>query len=104
MSEEKKERPLCVCSFCAKNETEITSMIAGLSVFICNECIELCVSITMTSNPTSVNRLFKALSDTMVDIIAEQQKWHERYPSPPPNPYEDEEQDSTANHQEGTPK
>jgi len=31
------------CSFCGKSVTEIKNLIAGPSVFICNECVNLCV-------------------------------------------------------------
>jgi len=30
------------CSFCGKNQDEVRKLIAGPSVFICDECIELC--------------------------------------------------------------
>ena len=30
------------CSFCGKNQDEVTKLIAGPTVFICDECIELC--------------------------------------------------------------
>ncbi|MBF0400677.1 MAG: ATP-dependent Clp protease ATP-binding subunit ClpX [Magnetococcales bacterium] len=30
------------CSFCGKNQHEVRKLIAGPSVFICNECIDLC--------------------------------------------------------------
>ena len=30
------------CSFCGKNQHEVRKLIAGPSVFICNECVELC--------------------------------------------------------------
>ena len=33
------------CSFCGKNQREVTNLIAGPSVFICNECIALCSDI-----------------------------------------------------------
>lgn len=33
------------CSFCAKNQHDVNKLIAGPNVFICNECIELCVDI-----------------------------------------------------------
>ena len=33
------------CSFCGKNKNEVFKMIAGPSVFICNECIALCQDI-----------------------------------------------------------
>ncbi len=33
------------CSFCGKTQSEVARMIAGPGVFICNECVELCVGI-----------------------------------------------------------
>lgn len=30
------------CSFCGKEQGEVGYMIAGPTVFICNECVELC--------------------------------------------------------------
>ncbi|MBU6187908.1 MAG: ATP-dependent Clp protease ATP-binding subunit ClpX, partial [Betaproteobacteria bacterium] len=43
MSEKKAsgEKPL-YCSFCGKSQHEVRKLIAGPSVFICDECIELC--------------------------------------------------------------
>ena len=33
---------LLFCSFCGKNQNEVKKLIAGPSVYICNECIDLC--------------------------------------------------------------
>lgn len=33
------------CSFCAKSQHDVQKLIAGPSVYICNECVELCVDI-----------------------------------------------------------
>src|SRR5688500_8457994 len=30
------------CSFCGKSQTEVKKLIAGPSVYICNECIVIC--------------------------------------------------------------
>jgi len=30
------------CSFCGKNQKEVQKLIAGPSVYICDECIKLC--------------------------------------------------------------
>jgi ATP-dependent Clp protease ATP-binding subunit ClpX len=38
---EKTSSPL-KCSFCAKGQDEVKKLIAGPSVFICNECVDLC--------------------------------------------------------------
>ena len=31
-----------LCSFCGKNQDEVKKLVAGPSVYICDECIELC--------------------------------------------------------------
>jgi len=33
---------LLFCSFCGKNQNEVRKLIAGPSVYVCNECIDLC--------------------------------------------------------------
>src|SRR5258705_7259259 len=33
------------CSFCAKSQHDVQKLIAGPSVYICDECVELCVDI-----------------------------------------------------------
>ena len=30
------------CSFCGKSQKEVRKLIAGPSVYICDECVELC--------------------------------------------------------------
>ena len=37
-----KENKLLYCSFCGKSQHEVRKLIAGPSVFICDECVELC--------------------------------------------------------------
>lgn len=39
------------CSFCGKNQHEVKKLIAGPSVFICDECIELCNEIVLDELP-----------------------------------------------------
>ncbi|HSK74045.1 MAG TPA: ATP-dependent Clp protease ATP-binding subunit ClpX [Pyrinomonadaceae bacterium] len=34
--------PLLHCSFCGKSQNEVKKLIAGPSVYICNECIDIC--------------------------------------------------------------
>ena len=43
MSEEKNQT--LYCSFCGKSQHEVKKLIAGPSVFICNECVDLCIDI-----------------------------------------------------------
>jgi ClpX C4-type zinc finger len=33
------------CSFCGKSQDEVLKLIAGPTVFICNECVDLCAEI-----------------------------------------------------------
>lgn len=42
MSEMDNNGEDCSCSFCGKNQDEVTKLIAGPDVFICDECINLC--------------------------------------------------------------
>ena len=39
---ENNDDKLLYCSFCGKNQNEVRKLIAGPSVYICNECIDLC--------------------------------------------------------------
>lgn len=53
---EKKERgnstiKLLYCSFCGKSQHEVKKLIAGPSVFICDECVELCNDIICEEGP-----------------------------------------------------
>ena len=36
---------LLYCSFCGKSQHEVRKLIAGPTVFICDECVELCTDI-----------------------------------------------------------
>ena len=38
----KESNKLLNCSFCGKNQNEVNKLIAGPSVFICDECVDLC--------------------------------------------------------------
>ncbi len=42
MTEKVSGEKLLYCSFCGKSQHEVKKLIAGPSVFICDECIELC--------------------------------------------------------------
>jgi ATP-dependent Clp protease ATP-binding subunit ClpX len=42
MSENKGLEEVKHCSFCGKSQQEVTKLIAGPSVFICDECVDLC--------------------------------------------------------------
>ncbi|MDA8100200.1 MAG: ATP-dependent Clp protease ATP-binding subunit ClpX, partial [Nitrospiraceae bacterium] len=42
MTEKKDHTTPLKCSFCGKGQDEVKKLIAGPSVFICNECVDLC--------------------------------------------------------------
>src|SRR6202045_3478631 len=52
------------CSFCGKSQHEVRKLIAGPTVFICDECVELCMDIIREEN-----------KNTLV-------KWRDGVPSP----------------------
>ena len=41
------------CSFCGKSQHEVKKLIAGPSVFVCDECIELCNEIIRDELPAT---------------------------------------------------
>ncbi len=44
------------CSFCAKSEHEVRKLIAGPTVFICDECVELCMDIIRAADKGSITK------------------------------------------------
>ena len=42
------------CSFCGKSQHEVRKLIAGPNVFICNECVELCMDIIREEDKTQI--------------------------------------------------
>ena len=44
------------CSFCGKSQHEVRKLIAGPNVFICNECVELCMDIIREEDKTQIVR------------------------------------------------
>ena len=45
-----KGKKALICSFCDKSQRDVRKLIAGPSVFICDECVKLCMEI-LTSDP-----------------------------------------------------
>src|SRR5260221_13964726 len=57
---------LLYCSFCGKSQHEVKKLIAGPSVFICDECIELCNDIIRDEVPADGADAKTAKSDLPV--------------------------------------
>ena len=55
------------CSFCGKTQRQVRKLIAGPNVYICNECVELCLEIVEEEEappvpqPNRLGRLRRAL-------------------------------------------
>jgi len=64
MAEEKKEKTL-LCSFCGKNQNEVKKLIAGPSIFICDECVDLCNDIITEESKEINEELEKSESDLL---------------------------------------
>ncbi len=50
---EKNNKNILYCSFCGKSQHEVRKLIAGPTVFICDECVELCMDIIKEENKDS---------------------------------------------------
>jgi len=44
------------CSFCGKGQNEVKKLIAGPSVFVCDECVELCLDILQEEQPATIKQ------------------------------------------------
>ena len=44
------------CSFCGKSQHEVRKLIAGPTVFICDECVELCMDIIKEDHKSSITK------------------------------------------------
>ena len=53
-SEKNKGDKLLYCSFCGKSQHEVRKLIAGPSVFVCDECIELCTDLIRAEGNNTV--------------------------------------------------
>ena len=57
------------CSFCGKSQHEVRKLIAGPTVFICDECVELCMDIIREEHKTTLVRSQDGVP-TPMDICA----------------------------------
>lgn len=72
----KKNKENLFCSFCGRNQHEVKKLIAGPSVYICNECIDLCQDIVNeetdlferqdTESPPKPQEIYKSLDEYVV--------------------------------------
>jgi ATP-dependent Clp protease ATP-binding subunit ClpX len=55
-SEKSDSKNTLYCSFCGKSQHEVRKLIAGPNVFVCNECVELCMDIIREEDKTQLVR------------------------------------------------
>ncbi len=63
-NDETNERGVC-CSFCGKPQGDARRLIAGPGVYICDECIELCMSILEDENSLAVRKSSRYAPETV---------------------------------------
>ena len=57
------------CSFCGKSQHEVRKLIAGPTVFICDECVELCMDIIREEHKSALTKSHDGVP-TPMDINA----------------------------------
>ncbi|AFB21403.1 ATP-dependent Clp protease ATP-binding subunit ClpX [Rickettsia canadensis] len=50
-----------ICSFCSKKQHEVKKLIAGPAVFICDECIDLCMDIMKEENKVALKQITSSI-------------------------------------------
>lgn len=61
------------CSFCGKPQERVTRLIAGPGVYICNECIDLCLEISTVEHRDGrmmPNCSFCGKSEMAADVVS----------------------------------
>jgi len=61
MVDKDKSKKTLHCSFCGKSQSEVTKLIAGPTVFICDECVSLCDNIIKEEHKESSKEEIKSL-------------------------------------------
>tara|TARA_B100001121_G_scaffold309612_1_gene337093 strand:+ start:2542 stop:3807 length:1266 start_codon:yes stop_codon:yes gene_type:complete len=66
MSKDKTEnKNTLYCSFCGKSQHEVKKLIAGPTVFICDECVELCMDIIREENKSVIDQKLEGIPSPM---------------------------------------
>ena len=55
----KEDKDSLFCSFCGKSQKEVKKLIAGPTVFVCDECVELCMDIIKEDSKNNKTKLKK---------------------------------------------
>ena len=68
-SSTKSDGPLH-CTFCGKSQKEVAKLIAGPTVFICDECVELCMDIIREERKKSIDKVKDADTPSPKEICS----------------------------------
>ena len=77
---QKKDKDTLYCSFCSKSQKEVKKLIAGPTVFVCDECVEICKDIIKEdgkNNQIKINQSVpkpKEIYNTLNDYVIGQDK------------------------------
>ncbi len=77
MTDQTEDNDKLFCSFCGKNQKEVKKLIAGPSVYICDECIQLCGEIvedegSQKSDGPKINLTPKQIKEMLDEYVIEQ--------------------------------
>jgi hypothetical protein len=59
------------CSFCGKSQHEVRKLIAGPTVFICDECVDLCMDIIREENKSSLTKSSDSIPTPIERLLTE---------------------------------
>jgi hypothetical protein len=63
-------KPTLYCSFCGKSQFEVRKLISGPTVFVCDECVALCVKICEDDNvPTEIGNPRLIPTETLLTLL-----------------------------------
>ena len=85
MGKKEDDKDNLFCSFCGKNQKEVTKLIAGPAVYICDECIQLCSEIIEEESEkesTEVSNLLapKEIKSRLDEYVIEQERAKKVHP------------------------
>ena len=66
---EGKNKTTLYCSFCGKSQHEVKKLIAGPTVFICDECVELCMDIIKEEHQSSITKNKEGIPSPIENLI-----------------------------------
>lgn len=61
-------KPVLYCSFCGKSQHEVRKLVAGPTVFICDECVTLCAEIVRDEH-SEPHALGERLSERVLELL-----------------------------------